>query len=351
MNQSPTASSKPQPDYTLFVGMDVSLKSFSVAVATSFDQVEKARNYEQSPQGFEQLHQALLATEKPPHQVLVVMEATNTYWMKLAWFLHQAGFATAVINPLLAHSFGQTLLRRSKTDALDAKLLAQLAEMYRPKAWSPPPAIYEELQQRLAQRDALIDMRTQESNRWQALLQRPFVIDSVAERAKALLAYFEQQIAQLDREIGEQLTAEHEWKQAAARLQSVKGLGPITIGWILVSTLAFANCPRVEQAAALAGLAPNQYSSGSSVHRRASIGHHGDGRLRQALYMATLSACQHNPHLKAFFTHLGELGKPNKVKRCAAARKLLSLAWTVVMKDVDYDPTYGLDQTNLTKSA
>ena len=58
--------------------------------------------------------------------------------------------------------------------------------------------------------------------------------------------------------------------------------------------------------------------------------------------MATLSAAQHNPVIKAFYTRLREAGKPEKVARCAAARKLLHIAWAVVKKDQPFDPNYAL---------
>jgi transposase len=82
--------------------------------------------------------------------------------------------------------------------------------------------------------------------------------------------------------------------------------------------------------------------SGSSVWHRPSIGHTGNGRLRTAFYMAPLSAAQHNPVIKAFYTRLREAGKPEKVARCAAARKLLHIAWAVVKKDQPFDPNYAL---------
>lgn len=78
------------------------------------------------------------------------------------------------------------------------------------------------------------------------------------------------------------------------------------------------------------------YQSGTSVRGRAQIGHGGNGRLRTALYMATLSAAQHNPTIREFYQRLRAAGKPSKVARCAAARKLLRLAWALVKKNERY---------------
>src|SRR5262249_650430 len=76
---------------------------------------------------------------------------------------------------------------------------------------------------------------------------------------------------------------------------------------------------------------------GSSVRGRRRIGHAGNRRLRTALYLATLSAARHNPVIRPFYQRLLAAGKPKKVARCAAARKLLQLAWAVVKHKRPFD--------------
>jgi transposase len=43
-----------------------------------------------------------------------------------------------------------------------------------------------------------------------------------------------------------------------------------------------------------------------------------------------VSACRHNPVIKPFYDRVRAKGKRHNVARCAAARKLLHLAWVVV---------------------
>ncbi len=119
------------------------------------------------------------------------------------------------------------------------------------------------------------------------------------------------------------------------------GIGEITAAWLLVTTLKFTLCDTPEAVTGYAGLAPNERQSGTSVRGRTAIGHLGNGRLRRALYMATLSAAQYNPVIKTFYDRLRAAGKPMKVARCAAARKLLHIAWAVVTKERNFDPAYG----------
>jgi transposase len=268
------------------------------------------------------------------------MEATGSYWISLATRLVHAGFGVSVINPAQAHHFAKALLKRAKTDAIDAQTLAQVAMVLQPAPWTPPPQIYAALQQRLAQRDDLLTLRQQVRNQLHALEQHPEVIAEVRARMESLLATFAAQLTEVDDEIAATLRQDAAWAAAAARLQSIKGIGWVTAAWTLVTPLNFTTCETVDALTAYAGLAPMPRQSGTSLWHRPTIGHTGNGRLRTAFYMATLSAVQHNPIIKTFYGRLRAAGKPEKVARCAAARKLLHIAWAVVKKDQDFDPHY-----------
>ena len=158
---------------------------------------------------------------------------------------------------------------------------------------------------------------------------------------ESLLSTFQSQIDEVEIEITAALNQESAWAAAAERLQGIKGVGWVIAAWTLVTTLNFTACDTVDSLTAYAGLAPMPRQSGSSVWHRPSIGHSGNGRLRTAYYMATLTAARFNPAIKVFYSRLIEAGKPEKVARCAAARKLLHIAWAVVKKDQPFDPNYA----------
>jgi transposase len=302
-----------------------------------------------------------MKTGASPHQILVVMEATGIYWMALATSLARQGYAVSIVNPSQAHHFAKALLKRAKTDAIDAQTLAQLAALLQPALWTPPPAIYEELVQRLAQRDSLLLMRGQVRNQLHALRHNPVVVDQVASRMEILEQALLTQIAQIEEELLAFLSVELEqtsvaedsspsqaWTRNIVRLQTIPGIGLITAMWIVVATMNFTLCASAEQAAAYAGLAPMMQESGTSVYKRPRIGHSGNGRLRTALYLATLSAARYNPIIKPFYDRLRTAGKPAKVARCAAARKLLHLAFAVGTTLEDFDPNYQRKNKRLT---
>ena len=331
---------QPTLAYQLYVGVDVAAASFTASWSPDGHADERPQTFDQTPAGFAAFQQRLGATGVPPAATLIVLEATGTYWVALAVTLHQAGFSVAVVNPAQIHNYAKSLPRRSKTDALDAPVLLRFAAERRPDPWTPPPAVYHELRQRLMARDALLEMRQQARNQRHALLQWPVVIDAVRQQLDGVIAELDARIATLDREIATVLHSSA-WATSAALLQTIPGIGWLTAAWVLVLTLNFHLCPTPEAAVAYAGLVPLQPDSGTSVRGRPSIGRGGNARLRTVLYLATLSAAQHNPAIKPFYARLRAAGKPMKVARCAAARKLLHVAWAVVTKGQPFDATYA----------
>ncbi len=217
-------------------------------------------------------------------------------------------------------------------------MLVRFAAERQPTPWTPPPAVYHELRQRLVTRDGLLSMRQQARNQRHALQQWPVQVASVLEHLDGVIADLEQRLASLEKEIAEVLE-NGAWATSAALLNTIPGIGLVTSAWLLVSTLNFSLCATPEQAAAYAGLVPLQKESGTSVRGRAQLGHGGNGRLRTALYLASLSATRYNPAIKVFYERLRASGKPMKVARCAAARKLLHVAWAVVRKGQPFDAT------------
>lgn len=327
--------------YTHYVGVDIAATWADFGMGTNEQDIRSVGRYERNETGRVKAI-ARLSERGEPTTTLVVMEATGTYWMEWAAWLHEAGFAVSVVNAKHAHHFGKALRQRAKTDRLDALMLTRLALMTKPEPWTPPPPIFEELQQRLTMRDDLIKQRTQARNRLHALRQRASVIEAVEARLAAHIAYLDGEIKALEGEIAACLNDDPDWGASARRLLTIPGIGMLTAAWILTATQHFAGCTSPKAAASFAGLAPHPQQSGSSIHQQAVIGNgQGHADLRKALYMATMAGVRYNPILKVFYQRLIEAGKLSKVARCAAARKLLHIAWAVVVKERDFDPAFG----------
>jgi transposase len=113
-----------QPVYRLWCGIDVAAKSLTISWITDHRTYAPPLTLPSTPEGITQLHHHLAAMA-PPAETLVVLEATGSYWVRLAVALHAAGFHVRGVNPKQTHHWAKSLPRRGKTDGLDARMLTQ----------------------------------------------------------------------------------------------------------------------------------------------------------------------------------------------------------------------------------
>lgn len=324
--------------YKLIVGADIASKTIQL----HWQQLETGETGDREIKQNQSSYQTIIERLKKlaqVDQIHVVMEATGNYWLRFALASHEAGLAVSVVNPRQSYYFAKYRLRQTKTDKVDARLLCQMAQMDCLELWTPPPAIYQQLQQRVSLRQDLQDTRTQYKNRLHALQQDPNALPEIIAWHKTFISNLEAQVKQLTKELEDLLNADHEWHDAAQRLLTITSISTISATWILVATHAFARCETPEQLASFAGLVPHERSSGQQQGKRpVGGGHH---RLRSIMYMVAGNAIQKNKAIQPFYERLIRRGKIKNVARVAVARKLLHIAWACVVKARDFDPNYG----------
>ena len=325
----------------IYVGIDISAASLAVNWQTPSGDVLTWEG-QQKLGDWRKLKKQLVASAGEA-EIIVVLEATSTYWLGVAYYLHEAGCTIKAVNPAQAHYFMNSYLQRDKTDQMDAQLLAQMArERHASLAtWTPPPVVYEELYQRLILREALMGTRQSLRSQYHALRQRPQPVPEVLATYEALIADLEAQIKALEKTIKHALTAESEWQATAQHLLSIPGVGPLTVAWLLVTTQNFTTCETPEQLASYIGLVPREYRSGTSVYRRPSIGRSARPRLRSLLYLVAWSATRYNPVMKSYYERLLARGKAKQVALIATARKLVHVMFALAKKGEDFNPNLG----------
>jgi transposase len=322
---------------TTYVGVDVAARTLAVALGEG----GAARSFANTADGWRQLGTALAEQGAQPGATLLVMEATGAYWQGAATALVAAGWAVAVVSPGSARHYAQARLRRAKTDAVDAATLAAYGRDLRPAPWHPAPADVQALQLLVRQRDDLVALQTETRNRQHALAQLPAVPAAARAPLDAVLAVLREQIAGLDAAIRRQAEAAASVAADIARLQTIAGVGLLTAAVVVVETRPLRGGATPAQVVAYAGLDPAPHESGTSVRGAGRSSKTGNARLRQALYMAAVSAVRFNPVLKAFYTRLVARGKRKKVALVAAARKLLVLMVTLLTHGRDFDPDWA----------
>ena len=262
-----------------------------------------------------------------PH--LLVYEATGPYHGRFEQTL--AGKLPLVkVNPLQARRFAQACGTRAKTDAVDARLLAQMGAALDLVPDKPAGEDEKDLKELQVARTALVKDRTRLKNR---LKTQTLAI--TRRQTNARLAQIERQLNALQDEIASLLKASPKRATAYAILQSIRGIGEVVAAAILIE------CPEIgtlgkKQAAALAGLAPMTRQSGKWKGKAFIQG--GRKYLRDALYMPALVAIRFNPDLKAKYQTMIKAGKPPTVAITAIMRKLMELANALIRDNRKWKP-------------
>lgn len=312
-----------------FLGIDIAKRKFDVALLR--ESKYRSKLFENTEIGFEQLLEWLEKQDAVSPRAC--LEATGEYGMDLATFLHKHGILVSIVNPAQVKGFAKSELLRTKTDKVDARLIARFCRSNRPPEWCPLPLEVRQLQALTRRLDALKGMQRMEENR---LESANFI---VASSVQSTSKFLEEQIELIKKAIREHIDQHPDLREKRDLLQSVPGIGEATAAQFLAFLTP--NFKRAKQVAAFLGLNPELHESGSSVRGKARMSKTGDGRLRAALYMPAIVAMRHNPLIKEFSMRLLAAGKPKMLIVGAAMRKLVHIAFGVLHSGKPFDPKYA----------
>ena len=307
------------------VGIDVAKAHVDVCVLGVASGVQRFANDADG-------HSALTAALLPLGAGLVVMEATGGYEAALACALQASGLPVAVLNPRQARDFARSMGRLAKTDAVDARMLAEMAAVlvHREDLARFVRPVADECQQWLAalvtRRRQLLAMLGSERQRLQITPKK------LHPSIEAIIAAIKAQLDDLEAQMMDHVR-EH-FSGLDGLLQSTSGIGPVASATLIAQLPELGRLNRRE-IAALVGVAPMSNDSGNRKGRRRVQG--GRFEIRRVLYMATLTAARYNPVIRAFYERLKAAGKLPKVALVACMRKLLTMLNAMVRTGKPWD--------------
>jgi transposase len=261
---------------------------------------------------------------------LVVVESTGGLERELVRELYAAGIPLAMVNPHRVREFAKAIGQLAKTDGLDARLLARFGQATKPDQTRLPNEKEQLLAALILRRRQLIDDRTAEKNRLGT------AHPATRRNIEAHLKWLEEQIAELDRQIGQLIQEDPGFKAKDEILQSVPGVGPATSA-IMIASLPELGCTDRKKISALVGVAPMNRDSGYYRGKRRIKGGRSD--IRTVLYMATITATRFNPVIHEFYQRLLKAGKLKKVAIVACMRKLLTILNAMLRDNLAWQPS------------
>lgn len=325
------------------LGIDVSKRNLSISLGLLNSNLEKEfishPDIGNDSGGFKILSRWLKKVLVEGIEFIIVMEATGVYHQAICNYLYSQGYKVCVMQSGRVKPYAQSLDQRSKTDALDSRMLSMLGLERNLRSWNPPSKELQELKALGRERSSLLKDRNVEINRQEAIESSSYSSSKASKRHLTRLHLITAQILAIEKEMRELVSKTKVLKSRIAYLESIPGVSFISAATVVGETLGFESISGAKQLTSYAGYDVVLRESGN-FKGKTKISKKGNSHIRAVLHMPSMTCVRCNPTLKQFYKRL----KPQKAKPLVALvavqRKLLILMFTLWKNETYYDADF-----------
>lgn len=318
--------------YKNFVGIDVSKLSLDVIVLNA-QSPDKAKYFEVN----NEVEAIKCLIKKLPDDVLVCFEHTGNYGLKLSYQLAEKGIDFWIENPLLIKRYKG--FSRGKTDKADAKDIANyaLTHQHKAKLYKIDKDNLLKIRLLLCQRKKLVKCIITLKQHQENYANYPKAIKRQVEKLnERQVKYLKKEVKLVEEQIEKVLKEDEGLGKIVELTKSIKGIGNQTAWNLLIKTRGFTCFKSARALACHIGIAPFEYSSGTSVRGRTKVNHYADKSLKALMNMAALTAKKYDPELKAYYEKKVAEGKNKMLIINNIRNKLLARVFAVVKRGTPF---------------
>jgi len=310
-----------------FIGMDVSKKTFDVALIKNMNRgIIIYAKFENNREGLRQFTKWLAKEGVVIDQSTVVcMEHTGIYNYSILEYLLKTSLLVWLEMALqIKQSLG---IQRGKSDKLDATRIAKYAYKEREdmKIWKPVSKIIECLKLLMAQRDRMVNSLTRLTVPVEELksVGQSEEARMLEKLQRSAILQIEKAIKKIEGQIQIKLKEDPRIYQLYQYADSVCGIGEVIATKLIVYTHGFTRLTDHKQMATYCGVAPFEHTSGTSVKKRSRTHHMANMNLKSVLSMGAKSAINYDPEIKLYAARKAAEGKTYAWIKTAVSNKLL----------------------------
>lgn len=325
------------------LGVDVSKSNLSICLGVLNSNLEKEfighSDISNDLRGFKIMVSWIKKVVDKNVELIVLMEATGVYHQAVCHYLYSQGYKVSVMQSGRVKRYAQSLDQRSKTDALDSRMLSMLGLERNLRCWTPPSKELQELKSLSRERSSLLKDKNSEINRQGAIDSSCYSSSKASKRHLARLGLINAQIKAIEEEMEALVSRTRTLKNRIGYLESIPGISFISAATVIGETLGFESISSAKQLTSFAGYDVILRESGN-FKGKTRISKKGNSHIRAVLHMPSMTCVRCNPTLKQFYRRL----KPQKAKPIVALvavqRKLLILMYTLWKNEAYYDAEY-----------
>jgi len=272
------------------IGIDISKNTFDAAFLIN-NKLDDSNIFSNNLQGFKKLILWLKSKNINLDSILFCMEKTGIYNIKLSNFLSKNHYKIWLEDAIkISKSEG---FKRGKNDKIDAIRIAQYAFRFQDKLnlFDSNNETYEKMNHLFSLRERLILV--------QGILNKPLIESSgifeksfqkVLETICSLpILYIKMSIKKVDKKLDDLIKENSEINQKYKIATSVKGIGKQTAIYLLIISRGFTKIKNSKKCSCFGGMAPFEFSSGSSIKGRTKISSLGNKKLKMLVHMGAIS--------------------------------------------------------------
>ena len=282
-----------------FVGIDISKETLDAALYPARDRKTDFLHFANSAKGLGEMMSWLKGRGVKSSELLICAEHTGIYTNTLIAFAHKKGIALSLNSPLdIKRSIG---LARGKNDAVDAARIAEFAYTRRDKLrlYEKPSEGIMKLQYLLTERRQYVRQRTAIMNLHSAMGQ--YETTAGRTRNESAINHIERLIKKVEEQMQAVISEDPAIKRNFDLVHSVKGIGLINAINTIVYTNNFKSFESPRKYACYIGVAPFDYTSGTSVRGKTQVSKICRTQQKAELSMAARSAIVHDPGLRRYY--------------------------------------------------
>ncbi len=325
------------------LGLDVSKHALSLSFGVLTEELTKEftphADVTNDQEGFKEIGSWLRGQVDQKADLIIVMEATGVYHQGIAHYLHDLGYKVSIMQSGRVKRYAQSLDQRSKTDALDSRMLSMLGLERNLRAWQPPSAELQQLKALSRERSNLLKSRTVETNRQEAISSGSYHNAAFTKRHQQRMELIKEQIQAIEEEMRKLVAGSETLQTGINYLESIPGVSFISAATVVGETLGFSSINNAKQLTSYAGYDVVQRESGN-FRGKTRISKRGNAHIRAVLHMPSMTCVRCNPTLKQFYQRLKPTKEKPIVALVAVQRKLLILMYTLWKNETVYDPGY-----------
>ena len=269
----------------------------------------------------------------------ILCESTGHYHLKLAVVCHEYGLKLIVLNPLQSSKHNKAKIRKTKTDPQDGLTLATMCitepDLPPPAQLTPSKALMRLKMGQLASIEKQLQQQQQSLAQYEETYEElGLALSAVQQALRAHCGVLKRLRKQLEKELEGLLSQIIPDDESFTHLCAIPGFSNVVSGLV---GMFDRQVKGAHSWAAYVGLDISIRESGK-WKGRGRLTKRGNAYLRKRLFQAAWGACLNYDYVRAYYDRLKIQGRKHAEAVCIIARKLLRIAYHIVMSGIQFDP-------------